>query len=245
MTQQLFQKYLTDQIGDITRYIIGEELADAKTRLAVYHHAYRTRLIDVLAVNYPKLNEILGTEIFHDLSEQYLYHHPSNFKSARWFGDKLPFYLRTIPPYSKEPYWAELAKLEWTMTLAFDAADCQALTENSLLSLTAEEWPNLTFKKHPSVYMLEMNYDICTFWQNKFIPDLEPQTQQILVWRQDFQAYFTKLSSDEASALRSALQGKTFSDICEALLEWHNEDDAAIQAACYLRKWVHAQLFVI
>ena len=60
-----------------------------RSRLRIYADAYRLRLTDALAHNYPCLQQLLGAEAFAALAQRYLDEHPSTSVSVRWFGHQL------------------------------------------------------------------------------------------------------------------------------------------------------------
>jgi hypothetical protein len=62
--QDGFQNYLFKGHTQFRRMVIGTETFSADTRLAIYSNAYRSRLLDTLASNYPVLVGYLGTEKF-------------------------------------------------------------------------------------------------------------------------------------------------------------------------------------
>src|SRR5690606_40146004 len=60
---------------------------------SVYADAYRLRLIEALAHNYPRLQQLLGEEEFSTVARSYLDEHPSRSVSVRWFGNRLAVHL--------------------------------------------------------------------------------------------------------------------------------------------------------
>ncbi len=62
--QNRFQSYLLGESDDIESDIISTEAALAEHRLGAYYNAYRIRLIEALAIDYPALQKHLGNEKF-------------------------------------------------------------------------------------------------------------------------------------------------------------------------------------
>ena len=92
--QTRFQAYLETGDDAIEQDIVSSADARAEHRLAVYYNAYRIRLIDCLAVDYPALAKLVGRDAFEDLALAYLQRFPSTHPSVRWFGRHLPVFLR-------------------------------------------------------------------------------------------------------------------------------------------------------
>ena len=125
--QNQFQDYLLNSNPLFQNSIVNTKKIPAETRLAIYANAYRSRLIDALAANYPVLQAHLGCAQFEELGQAYLSAYPSLHRSIRWFGDQLTHFLCKNSCYKEIPYLGELAQFEWTLTLVFDATDSTIL----------------------------------------------------------------------------------------------------------------------
>ena len=75
--EDCFQAYLLGPNKDMESYIAGPDQEFVKTRLGVYYNAYRYRLWDALADDYPVLRDYIGCKEFHKIGKQYLECHPS------------------------------------------------------------------------------------------------------------------------------------------------------------------------
>ena len=67
---------------------------------------------------------------------------------------------------------------------------------------------------------------------------LERESTTWLVWRKDLISQYRALSEAEAHTIELALSGANFSDICEALLNYYNEEQTPQQAVIYLQSWI-------
>jgi len=126
-TQARFQAYVLAGDGAIVTDIAGADDAFRRTRLDIYYNAYRLRLAEALATDYEILKAYIGDEVFDAIVGDYIDAHPSVFRNVRWFGGHLADFLRGGPRYAGQPILADLARFEWTLGLAFDAADTAAL----------------------------------------------------------------------------------------------------------------------
>ena len=95
---------------------------DVRGHLEVYVNAYWGRLREALADNYPVLNRALGDDGFRELAAAYVSAHPSHFRSIRWFGDRLADFIAGNPEIVPHPALLDIARLDWAMRGAFDAA---------------------------------------------------------------------------------------------------------------------------
>lgn len=60
---------------------------------------------------------------------------------------------------------AELARLEWAFTLAFDAPLGQPLTLDAMASLPPDEWPGLKVQLAPTVQQLLCRFNTVAIWR--------------------------------------------------------------------------------
>jgi hypothetical protein len=246
--QQAFQGYvLRDEPGFVER-IAGGERIDPKRRLRIYFDAYRSRLVDVLVTDYVALRALMGNEAFAAACRAYVEATPSVFRNVRWYGAALPEFLRATPPWANQLILHELALFEWTLTLAFDAADAPVVRFDELASLPQQTWPALGFVLHPSVQVLELRSNAPSLRKasdaGEPLPDavLADDRKNWLVWRKELTAYFRSLGEPESWALAAVRDGANFTLLCEGLCRWFSPDETAPQAAALLRQWVDDEL---
>ena len=126
---------------DMLAQVSADARPSAAARLAIYANGYRLRLLEALDTDFSALHTLAGDELFEQIGRAYIDAHPSEHFSIRYFGQHLSAFLAQTAPYTETPVLAEMAALEWALTLAFDAADDPVLTEASLAMLPAESWP--------------------------------------------------------------------------------------------------------
>lgn len=246
--QNKFQNYLINSNIDINADIEETKKVSATTRLQIYSNAYQFRLIEALSSNYPILQKYLGDELFQELALLYIDAHPSTFRSIRWFGDQLENFLREHDKYNEFPYLAELSKLEWHMTLTFDAPDREIIDIKTVMQIPLDDWVMMQFIPHPSVYILDFQWNVIQIWKNlsqNDAPD-EPIKYDISIpyifWRKNLINQYCSLPHDERYAIDSMVKGRTFGEICEGLCQWVGEQDAALRAASLLKGWISSEL---
>ena len=245
--QKIFQQAILQPDSAVSDFIAGE---DAEQRFAIYRNAYRLRLTDALKVEFPHLGRWLGEEAFVGMAGDFIAACPSQYASIRWYGKQLPSFLQSHPPWSRQPQLAEMARFEWALGEAFDCPDAQPLTTDALMTVALESWPGLVFHFHPSVRLLDLTYPVAQVWkafqEDKSPPVCKPSDKPVtwLIWRNGLKSFFRSLKAPEAQALKTALEGKNFAEICEGLTHWRDEMNAAEKAALMLRQWLEEGLIV-
>ncbi|MES2743100.1 MAG: DNA-binding domain-containing protein [Pseudomonadota bacterium] len=238
--QRDFQTYVLGQggaspaIGAAVREQFG---LPAERRLAIYYHAYRSRLRAALSESFDKTWTYLGDDVFAELADGYVQAHPSRSGNLRWFGaDFAAHAARALPDY---PFVAELAQFEWALGLAFDAADTAVIGADDLRHLAPQDWERAVFGLHPCVQLLPMRWNSVAIWQALGQGETPPQPEPAdadrhwLVWRCAGQPHFRSLDGVEARALRAVGDGEAFAAICERA-----GADAAPALAGMLQTWL-------
>ena len=262
-TQRRLQRWILCERGDAAEHadriehslhtlhtLISGDPSRAAQRADVYHTAYRLRLDEVLANDYPVLAAAAG-EAFADLADRYRQVHPSQHPSARWYGRHLPRMLSDswLGDPLGDSAFGDLARLEWALGEAFDAADADALVLEDLAGLAADAWAELSFGFHPSVQLLRLKSDLAPLLAaESAAPETPierlPEPADWLIWRYQRQANWRVLGEDEAACLRDATAGASFEALCERLCDWHAPDQIALRAVGLLKRWIVDGLIV-
>lgn len=217
-------------------------------RLSIYRNAYRARLTAALRENYPVLQRVLGDDTFDELATHFIDACPSQHPSIRWFGHTLPDWLANTDEELPHPSLVDLARMEWALCTAFDAADDTPLTVGDLLGHAPEAWPTLRFTGRASLRLIALDWAIEPLWQalsSDADADTEPpeaQPHHLLIWRPEDQTQWRSVEPLEATLLHAALAGESFAELCERA-ETAQGEQAAAAVAGYLRVWVEAGLF--
>jgi hypothetical protein len=244
--QALAQAITADSAPADTTELLCPTPQGGPPRLGVYRNAYRARLADALRENYPVLHRVQGDEAFDELAERFIAACPSHQPSIRWFGSALPEWLAANHDQLSHPALADLARMEWALCTAFDAADDTPLSVDDLLAHAPEAWLTLRFTGHPSLRLIALDWAVEPLWRAlSDNPEAEtaapePQPHHLLVWRQNDQTQWRSVEPFEADLLQAALAGESFAELCERATT--QGEQAAAAVAGHLRVWVEAGL---
>ena len=243
--QTNFLAYLRTPLTQMHGAIVDTASVSAELRLKIYADAYRLRLVDALADNFPVLQVLLGHDAFAELGTNYLESQPSQHFTIRFFGHRLNEFLATHSPYAQQPILEEVAKFEWALRDVFDAADAKALTAQDLAGIAPEAWPDTRFQLHPTVRRLDLTWNAPAIWQaidqqrDPPPPQNDTHATAWLVWRSELKIYFRSLEVDEAWAIDALHLDTPFADLCAGLCEWVDESHAALRAAQFIQRWLN------
>lgn len=241
--QRRFQRHVLAAETAVVAAVAASSPMHARARLAIYRDAYRLRLTEALASNFPRLQQWLGTAEFGAIAQSYIAGHPSSFRSIRWFGAALPAELERS--HAAQPWLADLACWEWALAAAFDAADAQPLDERALGAIAPDDWPELRFDFHPSLQCLALRTNAPAIFKALAeetpapapAPSAFPDAQSWVIWRQNLTSRYRCLDAIERAALEAAVEGATFADTCAALCTQCDPQDVPLKAASLLKRW--------
>ena len=246
--QQAFQQYILEGDRGVASLIAPGPRANRDARLTVYYNAYRQRLVEALSTDFEALAALLGAEGFRTACAAHVEATPSPFRNIRWYGGGLAQFLASTPPWQQRVELAELARFEWTLTLAFDAADAPVLVFDDLAGLPPDAWSALRIQFHPSLQQLSLRSNAPALRLavdgGSALPEVQLREDAVdwAIWRKAGNPHFRSLSVEERWAIDAVRRGEDFPALCEGLMDFTDPDGAPALAASLLRTWVEDEL---
>ena len=231
----------------------------------VYRRAYPARLTGALRDNYEILALALGDAGFDALAAAYLQAQPSGQPSIRWFGHALVAFmdqrLAADDGLVPHPALADLARMDWALRGAFDAADAPAIEHAALARTAPEDWPALVLQLHPSVQQLPLQWAVEPAWHalrsardlaerqpagasdtdtaEPELPAPEALRHSLLVWRKGHDTQWRSLAETEARLLQAVAEGASFAALCGLAAGLVGQPDQAVpQVVAALQQWL-------
>jgi hypothetical protein len=170
----------------------GNELTDnLRQRVDLYRSSIRAHWRTALASAYPVLQDLLGEAYFDTLSVAYAQAYPSQSGDLNRFGAALPAFIETYEQGPRFRYLSDLARLEWSLHLAYFAADANVLTQAEWAATRPEDLLDAKLAVHPACALIASHYAIAEIWTvhqagGAFPADLESPTYALVVrpqWR--------------------------------------------------------------
>lgn len=240
--QQSFWKQLINQPSDISQAIESTEEASAEQRLHIYASGYRLRLKEAISTDFERLYFYLGDQMFEQLMDAYIDQYYSHHTSLRYYSQHMTELLKTQAPFCDYPELLEIAQIEQAFNHSFDAKDCTTVSSDALASIAAEDWPNLQLQFHASLRLLNLSTNSFPVWkalsEEQTPPESIKEHTTWIVWRRDLVSRFRILEPAEAQALKLAINGASFAELCEALLDYFDQQQTPVKAVGYLQTWL-------
>ena len=242
--QAQFQAHVLCGTPGIAARLRGGPRGRVDERLAVYAEGYRVRLIEALGEELPALSAYMGESLFRTACHRYLEAHPSTCRNLRWYGAGFADWLAATAPWQDVPLLAEIARFEWTLSLAFDAPDEPPATMSDLMARHPDAWAGLHFALHPAAHLLDLHGNAPEMRSaadaGGALPPASYSDRAVtwLIWRENLVPHFESLADREAQALRAAAAGASFGEVCEITASGGRAESAASAAAGWLGSWL-------
>ena len=235
---------------------VGADWVDRSTqglssqdRLAIYHNAYRVRLIDVLLDTFEHTAAYLGHDWFYQLASDYVQSHNSTHNNIGLYGQKLPLFLAEQLPKDREVY--ELSLMDWKLRRAFDGADSNVMMHEHLQQIASGERQLSVLQPIPTLNISKHHFNTLDIWhainEDKHPPAVEqlPHPVDVLIWRKGHSPHFRSLSSMESFTITCVCSGYTMDAIGTALEQRFPDIDAATEFGRMLHRWIDDRLLAI
>lgn len=236
-TQRRFRAALTGDLEDAAHHF-GD--TNAAAGLAVYHNAYRVQLVDCLRETFEQLDAWLGSDDFALAALVHIAEHPPHGWTLGVYGEGFDATLARL--YPNDPEVAELAWLEWALSIAFTGADGVPLTTNNLPSV---DWDRARLDFVPTLQIAEATTNVGAIWSALSAGETPPAAETLpvpaalLVWRQDYVPGFRTIDQDERQALERMMSGAMFGELCLAEVEHWGDEEGVRRSGEYLGQWLH------
>lgn len=149
---------ITAPVSPATTRHLDDIAISAGQGLAIYRHAFRARLEECLADDFPALRALLGETAFASLARRVIAAHPPREATLNRYGRRLVHVLRREPGPA-----CDLARLEWALVEAIHAPLAAPLAPGALAALAPTAWAGLRLQAAPSLRVVVSRWavDVC------------------------------------------------------------------------------------
>jgi len=187
---------------------------EAAQRFAVYRNNVTVSLIDALALRFPVIERLVGTDFFRAMAREFAQtHRPRSPVIIDW-GESFPDFLAAFPPLVAYPYMADVARIEVARGQAYHAADADSVPFADLAA-GAGDPATLYLTLHPAVQVLRLGHPAVSIWaaNQPGGPPLAPGTEGpeiALIWRDaQFNVPVAAIGPGDAAMIEAVQSGHT------------------------------------
>ena len=234
--------------GRLGEVVLPSATMAPEERVGVYHDMYLLRMEEALETDYPGLAHFLGSKRWSRLVEGYVDAHPSRSYTLNVLGRDLAEYVSRAPRISHAGFCRDLARLEWAITEAFDAAETPLLTEDALAAVPPEAWESARLVPTAAFRLLALDYNAPAWLDTLRNEDHEhplPRRRPgwVAVCRRDYAVYRVPLTRPAHRLLGALAEGHTVGEAVELCLQRSRPRPTGDQVFAWFREWAQAGVF--
>jgi hypothetical protein len=207
---------------------------DGEARIGIYRNNLRQGFAKTLALEFPVIERLVGSDYWRQLAGEFQIEHPSRSGNLHHIGAPFAAFLRRRFGATQYAYLAHVAELEWAYQEALVAADAPPLDVHSLQSIAPEHYPQLVFTMHPACRLVRTEYPVIRIWRanQPDVPvpetiDLRSAADLILVRRAAASIEFIALPPGQFAFLQAISRSAPLGEAIDAALAVDGTFDAA------------------
>ena len=235
---------------NIEELVLPSKQLDSVERLSIYGNMYFSRLIEILAEEFPTVQHLFGKELFGTLVRDYVTRHPSTHYSLTRLGSRFPAYLADeVDDIPDREFAADVATVERAMEDVFDARRVEPIQFEELTAIPIERWGDVRLQTIPALRLLELDYPVNTYItavredRQMDIPTAAPAF--VAVYRHNYRVWRIDLDAHRFTLLAALHQGQSLGSALDLCASLPKADPASLMDAVngWFREWTSEGLF--
>lgn len=217
-------------------------------RLAVYRNNIEINFAASLRASFPAIWRLVGEDYFLQCARQFQRSQPSRSGDLQHVGAGFSEYLAALHADDEFRYLGDVARLEWLCQGSLLAANHAPLDLQKLAGVAASQYDTLSFRLHPTARLFVSDYPCLNIWEANAhetsatdeVIELGVGAERVLIYRNQLQLQFYRLSIGELGFLRAVEAGAGFASAIEA----GGACDVKFDAGSVLQRLVAMQVIV-
>lgn len=196
---------------------------DAPEHLDIYRNNLREGFRKALAIAFPVIEKLMGSDYFRRLALEFLGAHPSRSGNLHHIGAPFPAFLHERFAHTEYAYFADVAALEWAHQQVLIAADAAPITPDFFAAVDPRDYENLRFNLHPATALVRSSYPVIRIWRanqpdntTDELIDLGAGGDNVLVRRAAECVEFHRLPAGDFAALLALSSGASLGAALDA-----------------------------
>lgn len=201
-------------------------------RFNVYRNNVAYARISVLRDTFPVVESLVGEDFFRPMANAFASKIAPASPVLIEYGDKFPRFIESYQPAKELGYLPDIAQVEWSRNVAYYSADEQPILIDCLANYEETEIPNLTFKFHNSLHLMQSDHPVFSIWsahQNdnpqEHLKQLSTDGEAVMSLRPHLDVITQFIAPATYPFISSLHQGKTFAQAVEAAVKVDNVFD--------------------
>ena len=216
-------------------WIRSKEAFAPKDQLGVYINAYRFRLNDVVAEDYPVLKACLGEKRFNQLIWDFVNSETSTHFNIGRFALKLPGFMNACLP--EDLFAQELCQLETAIAQLTDPEETAPLTPEDLTGMTPETLMESVLYPRKALQLFAFAHPVNAYYraamEESFLKKPHQKASYLAVFRHEDAVWRMDLEAQEYTLLKILFSGKTIGEALTVI-----DDSATAKLSEYFSRWM-------
>jgi len=199
----------------------------AEQQLSIYRTSIFGGLKKALVETFPVTKQLVGDDFFNAMTGRYIARFPCQVQDLNDYGESLAEFIRDLKHARSVPYLADMAKLEWSVNLAYNTKIQQANLDK-LSSLSEQQQLNITLHLANGSSLLHLSYPVDKIWdihQNNSLQEINIQKTSLylIIFKNDYDVVINRVSEEQFYFLTCCNNGLSFVEVCQAMLKTCSE----------------------
>jgi hypothetical protein len=145
--------------------LIAEDGIAAQERLGVYVNNIFASLTEVLGDTFPAVCRLVDARFFAFAAHEFICRHPPARAVLGEYGARFPDFLAAFPPCGGLVYLADVARLEWKMSVASRAVEMPPISPDTIAAIAPGDTPRLRLRLDPACGYLASPWPVDRIWR--------------------------------------------------------------------------------
>jgi hypothetical protein len=217
-SQAAFARALHNPLDPPPQAITCEGYAPPVRRFNVYRNTVYAGLTGVIAARYPAVEKLLGADVFKAAARMFVGDQPPTSPVLLDYGEGFAAFLAGLELIDDIPHIADVARLEWLMHVARNAADAMPLRADDLAAIAPDDASALVFSFAPSCSLLSSEYAVFSLWRSSIatepvpFPASKSSGEQVLISRRGLDAEAVRLPHGAFDFISTLMRSATLSE---------------------------------
>jgi hypothetical protein len=163
--QHAMQRSMLDgRDGDVETWVVDEGMSGTM-RLGIYRNTSVSVMTTALRLAFPAVRQLVGQEFFEGASRMFAAETPPRSAWLDEYGSDFPAFLERWPHAACIPYLADVARLEWQVTLVVHAPETPSLELARLAELSEPQLAQTRLVPRPEVRLVRCEFPVDAIWR--------------------------------------------------------------------------------
>jgi Putative DNA-binding domain len=234
-----------ERLGEV---VLPSASLSPEQRVGVYQEMYLLRMEEALETDYPALAHFLGPRRWKDVVRDYVEAHPSRSYTLNVLGRHLAEHLATRRGLRHAAFLADLARLEWAITEAFDAPETGRLGEPDIAAVSPDAWEGARLVPAAATRLVALRHNAGEYLDSikgdaHDHPRPRRRSEWIAVSRRDYAVYRLGLGRTAFRLLSDLVEGWPVGEAVQRCLRTSRPKPSGDEVFGWFREWAHSGLF--